>query len=231
MSNEVSYQDVNDYYNNIYYKDPGGGRPEWHYKLYLKYLNIDSSFAGKKILDIACGTCHLLSQARELGLKCSGIDISEKALAFAREKYPAFDLHCGIAEELPWPSDSFDFITCLGALEHFLDQQKALFEMIRVAKSNAKFLIMVPNKDYPNFEGTDQQRIKETLLSLDDWKTMLEKAGLSVQNIAADKWPLTWIPVPKKNPIKLISGLLKRYKIWSLPLKKSYQFIFIANKR
>ncbi len=230
MSNEISYKDVNDYYNNIYYKDLEEGRPGWHYKSYLNLLKITSSFAGNKILDIACGNCNLLSHAAEFGLECSGIDISEKVLSFAREKYPLFDLQCGIAEELPWPSATFDFIVCLGALEHFLDQQKALSEMIRVAKSNAKFLIMVPNKNYPDFEGTDQQRIKETLLSLEDWKLMLENAGLKIQNVSADKWPMNWIPVPKRNPIKLISGLLQRYKIWSLPLKKSYQFIFIAKK-
>jgi hypothetical protein len=65
---------------------------------------------------------------------------------------------------------------------------------------------------------------------LEDWKLMLEKAGLKIQNVSADKWPMNWIPVPKRNPVKLISGLLRRYKIWSLPLKKSYQFIFIARK-
>ncbi len=231
MSNEISYRDVSKYYNDIYYKELEAGRPRLHYKLYLNLLNITSAFAGKKILDIACGNCNLLSHAGELGLECSGIDISEKALAFAKEKYPGFDLHCGIAEELPWPSANFDFITCLGALEHFLDQQKALSEMIRVAKPNAKFLIMVPNKDYPDFEGTDQQRIKETLLSLEDWKSMLKDAGLDIQRVSADKWPVNWIPIPRRNPVKLISGLFRRYKIWKLPLNKSYQFIFITGKK
>jgi SAM-dependent methyltransferase len=230
MTNEITHQDVNQYYNESYYKDLEGGRPRWHYSIYLRKLRIGRRESGKQILDVACGIGNLLSHAGALGIQCSGIDISDRAVAFAKQKYPSFDLRVGVAESLPWPSGIFDFLTCLGSLEHFLDQQKALSEMLRVTKVNARFLIMVPNKNYPDFEGTDQQKIKETLLNLEEWKKMLLEAGFNIIKINPDHWPMHWIEVPKKNPIKLVRGLYKKYKLWSLPLDKSYQFMFVLNK-
>jgi len=131
---ETTYRDVEQYYNNEYYADLENGRPNWHFSAYLNILQIRRSDIGKAIADIGCGTCHLLSHANKRGLKCSGIDISEKAIVHAKRRFPFFDLHVGKAEVLPWEDEQFDFVTCLGALEHFLDQHRALGEMRRVSK-------------------------------------------------------------------------------------------------
>ena len=103
--------------------------------------------------------------------------------------------------------------------------------MLRVGRPDARFLIMVPNLDHPEFEGTDQQKIKETLLSFKDWKDLLNKGGLKILNTYPDRWPVNWIPLPKKNPIRFLIGLYKRYKFWTLPVEKSYQLMFVAKKK
>lgn len=224
----VDFKEVKDYYNSTYYAELEGGRPTSHYDIYLKNLGIEGQYKNQNFLDIACGVGHLLSRAEQKGFNCFGIDISDKAIAHAKKKFPSFDLRVGVAEELPWEANTFDYLTCLGSLEHFLNQEAAIKEMIRVAKKDCKLLIMVPNVDFPNWTGTEQQKIKETLLSYNDWKAFLEKNNLKILQVYPDRWPIKWITLPLSNPIQLIRGLYKRYKFWSLPIEKSYQLMFIC---
>ncbi|MCB0396435.1 MAG: class I SAM-dependent methyltransferase [Flavobacteriales bacterium] len=227
MKEMVDHGQVRAYYNSEYYKDvSASGRPLSHYKTYLDMLGVSPSDKGKAILDIACGKGDVLFHASGMGLRCAGVDISDAIVEYTSKKYPSFDVKNGVAEALPWENNTFDFVTCLGSLEHFLDQPKAISEMIRVSKANARLLIMVPNVNFPNWTGTNQQDIKETLLSLDEWKDMLQTNGLEIVKVFPDKWPVNWVPLPKRKPVKFIQGLIKRYQLSSLPLEKSYQFIF-----
>jgi SAM-dependent methyltransferase len=88
---------------------------------------------------------------------------------------------------LPFADRQFDFVCCLGALEHFLDPESALREMVRVAKPHAQFLLLVPNADFPPvrlglYGGTDQSDVREELRSLDGWQELFESVGLTVVN-------------------------------------------------
>ena len=103
-----------------------------------------------------------------------------------RNTVPEAELHCGPAERLPFADRQFDFISCLGALEHFLDIEGSLQEMIRVAKTNASILLLVPNADFlPSrlglYNGTLQAAMKEQALSLLEWEQLFESAGLRVK--------------------------------------------------
>jgi SAM-dependent methyltransferase len=223
----ITHEDVKKYYNQTYY-NKDAGRPEWHYKTYLEKLGVQS---GKKILDIACGKGEVLKAAHEAGLDAYGVDISDAAIALAKAKYPFLNLTVGIAEALPFEDNTFDYINCLGSFEHFLDQPKALQEMIRVGKPGVKILIMVPNVNFEfidGWEGTDQQAIKETLLTDAEWSKLIEDNGLKIQKRHRDKWPVRWIGLPKRKPLVFLKNLYLRYKIWSLPVDKCYQIIYIC---
>ena len=68
---------------------------------------------------------------------------------FAGLRCPMRSFIVGPAEKLPFADGQFDFVSCLGALEHFLDPTRALREMVRVATPDAEFLLLVPNADFP----------------------------------------------------------------------------------
>ena len=98
--------------------------------------------------------------------------ISRVALDVCRDALPHAELHCGPAEKLPFADGQFDFVSCLGALEHFLDPTRALREMVRVATPVAEFLLLVPNADFPPsrlglYGGTDQSNVREVFRSLE----------------------------------------------------------------
>ena len=98
----------------------------------------------QKLLDVACGGGGFLYYAEQRAT-CSGVDISEVAIEYARKLLSRAKVEVGKAEVLPFPDNEFDFVTCLGSLEHFLDMDRGLQEMRRVLKQNGKLLIYVPN--------------------------------------------------------------------------------------
>jgi ubiquinone/menaquinone biosynthesis C-methylase UbiE len=126
---------IRDYYNRVYHRDAGVEakvshhlrRLAWHFQ----------PWQGKRLLDVGCGSGTWLRAVADLGAVPAGVDISQVALAACKQALPSADLYCGPAESLPFTEGEFDFISCLGALEHFLEPQAALREMIRVAKPGA----------------------------------------------------------------------------------------------
>lgn len=174
---------VSDFYDRVYYGNTTGGQaPSRHLRRLARRFE---PWEGRRVLDVACGTGHWLQATAERGAIPAGIDISQVALNVCRSALPQVELHCGPAEQLPFADRQFDFISCLGALEHFLDPEAALREMKRVAKPDARFLLLVPNTDFlPSrlalYRGTLQSSVKEETRSLLEWQELFESAGLRV---------------------------------------------------
>lgn len=197
-------------------------RPRESYHVFLDLLGVakQQSSSGKKLLDIGPGTGYLLSMADERGLDTFGLDISPEGVKLAQANSPNSDIQVGIGEEIPHEDNKFDYLTCIGVLEHFLDIPLGLSEMKRVALPEARLCIVVPNKDFLLWKikrdpGTAQQDISETLLSLADWRQMIKEAGFEVISVQPDSFH-----AHKSN-------WLLRLGWFFLPLKYTYQFTFI----
>jgi protein-L-isoaspartate(D-aspartate) O-methyltransferase len=93
--------------------------------------------AGARILDVGCGKGFLLFDFTKVvpGIEVHGIDISEYAIANAKEEVKD-RLRVGSATELPWPDKHFDLVYSLNTLHnlHCYDLELALREMERVGK-------------------------------------------------------------------------------------------------
>ena len=79
---------------------------------------------------------------------------------------------------MPFKRKTFDYISCIGSLEHFLDLNKGLQEIKRVLKDEGSACIVVPNENFIGWQnksqkGTAQQEINENLDSLDGWEALL----------------------------------------------------------
>lgn len=190
---------------------------------------------GKGLLDVACGMGHLLEEAEKRGLDCYGLDISTKAIQIARTRTKA-DLKCANVDDgLDYPDNFFDYITCLGSLEHFQNQSKVVQEVCRVAKEGAHICIHVPNDDYVLHKvgyETDSQLIVNRY-SLKGWEQLLESNGLEVERIYRDNSHLTSLNVAGKGLrrfLKIAFKLLVRPFLPLLPLKFSFAFIFICRR-
>ena len=96
---------------------------------------------GKRILDIACGEGSFLQCLQGKGLATYGTDISQKAVEIARGLNPESHILVADGEYLLWEDNCFDYVTCLGNLEHFPNPDKGLKEIARVLKSSRLSII------------------------------------------------------------------------------------------
>ena len=93
--------------------------------------------AGDKILDVGCGKGFLLYDFTKVvpGLELHGVDVSEYALANAKEEIKD-RLQLANATALPYPDNYFDFVYSITTLHnlHCYDLDQALREVERVSK-------------------------------------------------------------------------------------------------
>jgi len=86
---------------------------------------------GSSVLDVACGTGLASEPLLKRGLNVTGLDVSEAMLDKARMRLKEARLVVGDAENLPFGDGSFHAAICAQAI-HWMDQPKALAEMVRV---------------------------------------------------------------------------------------------------
>ena len=110
---------------------------------------------GHRVLDVACGTglvaveaAKILGSARDI----TCLDPSEGMLAVARTKLSATFV-LGRAEQLPFPDQSFDFLTMGYALRHVTSLEATFREYHRVLRRGGKILILEVTKPASRFGG------------------------------------------------------------------------------
>ncbi|MBI5467031.1 MAG: class I SAM-dependent methyltransferase [Candidatus Kerfeldbacteria bacterium] len=229
-----SHADVQNWYDDRYHTQ--GADAFRTREAYLDYLDQLEVEPGRVLLDVGCGSGYVLADGARRGLRVIGTDISAEAINLARITAPAAEFHVTPGETLPLADGTADYVVCLGVLEHFLDMDKGLDEMARVTRRSARFLIMVPNKDFffwklKRTAGTDQQQISEHLLSVAAWRQLFERHNFVVEQIAQDRWPMRRPRLlADAHPIRIIKRLV--YKtLWALlPQAWCYQAIFIMHK-
>jgi len=193
------------------------------------------NLSSSKVLDVACGIGDWLSLLKSRGSEVHGIDISERAIEMCRQRFPGGDFRLGPAEELPFATGSFDLVTCLGSLEHFVQPERALREMLRVARPDAQFLLLVPNSGFlPRrlglFGGTHQVKVREVVRSLDEWRALFETAGLSIEARWRDLHVLSleWIGREGWRPWLLRCAQALALPLW--PLTWQYQVYHLCRR-
>jgi SAM-dependent methyltransferase len=227
--------DVKTWYNQHYAaKGLDSMRPLVAYPVFLDLLE---AHAGSRLLDVSCGVGSLLAAAQQRRIDAAGIDLSDEAVRLARRLAPGVDLAVGTGEALPYRDGTFDYVTCLGSLEHFLDMGKGLREMQRVATPHARFCIMVPNRDFLGWKilrqkGTAQQDINENLLSLAEWRAVFEREGFRVLRVVPDRWHARrWRAPGASGVTRLLSGPALEAAWRLVPLHWQYQFVFLLTTR
>ncbi|OQA02568.1 MAG: Demethylmenaquinone methyltransferase [Planctomycetes bacterium ADurb.Bin401] len=100
-----------------------------------------------KILDVAIGTGDILLSLFGNGCDiayAAGIDISSEMLSIAKKNLSMHQVECkqAKAEQIPYPENHFDAVTCAFGVRNFSDLQSGLKEMYRILKPGGKLLIL-----------------------------------------------------------------------------------------
>lgn len=165
---------------------------------YVWLLGLVQPKPGTKLLDVSCGEGKLVELARRRGVFACGVDFSVSAVLRATSDTQLREFAVADGTSLPFRDASFDIITCIGSLEHFVDPSAGVREISRVMAPGARACILLPNTfsllgnvDYARRYGDifdDGQPIQRYNTRC-GWQRLLENNGLRV--IAVHKWELT----------------------------------------
>ena len=131
-----------------------------------------------RILDVGCGTGANLLMLSQYG-DAEGVDISEDALAFCRER--GLDrVRQGAGEELPHDDNTFDLVTAFDVVEHMDDDLAGLREMYRVLRPGGHALVFVPTFMFL-WGLQDDVSHHRRRYRLPELRRVLEQAGFEVE--------------------------------------------------
>ena len=94
---------------------------------------------GMKVLDVACGPGYVCDAALQLGALPVGVDFAPSMVLEARRRYPAIEFLEGDAEDLPFPSASWDRVVMNFGILHLARPERALAEARRVLEPSGRF--------------------------------------------------------------------------------------------
>ncbi len=94
-----------------------------------------------EVLDVGGGTGKLIKTVLREDPSVKGY-VLDKSIGMMKRVPPKQEVIMGNSANLPFDSNSFDFVFCVDALHHFEDKNKSLAEMIRVSKPNGEVIIL-----------------------------------------------------------------------------------------
>jgi methionine biosynthesis protein MetW len=101
--------------------------------------------AGERVLALDCGPGVMGRKLVARGAEVVGVDMSNTAVARAREKgIEAYQVDLDV-EPLPFPDGSFDTVLSDSGIEHRFHVHTALDEAVRVLRPGGKLILSLPN--------------------------------------------------------------------------------------
>lgn len=204
------------------------------YRWILKLLKPEK---GGLLLDIACGQGRLVELAAHQGIKAYGSDISFRALQASPEKGHGL-LVCD-GQMIPLLSNSCNYLTNIGSLEHYVDPIAGAQEMARVLKPGGRACILLPNTfgifstvlhNLHTGQLADDGQPIQRYGTRFAWQALLENNGLKVMETY--KYECEWPSVMRdwsryfKHPKDMVRLLLTPI----LPLNLANSFVYICTK-
>ena len=191
---------------------------------------------NQRLLDVACGEGLLIREAGQRGAAAYGLDIAQAAIQRARRRYPEGNFLVGDGEHLPFPENSFDWVSCLGSLENMLHSHTALREMIRVTKPGGRLCLMMPNAFWLGdilgnlFQGSETPpfQMVEKQATRREWRTFLQSEGLDIEKEARFNRPAILF---KNGKLRSLRKFVVRSVMNLLtPFNLSWSFVYLCRK-
>jgi SAM-dependent methyltransferase len=125
---------------------------EYHFdKLHHLLELVDfNAYAGRRVLDVGCGTGVDLVRFVRGGAIATGVDIADSAIALARENLRHQSLSAalcvGDGERLPFPAGTFDFVYAHGVVQYTSGDRALVDECRRVLRPGGTAFFQVYNR-------------------------------------------------------------------------------------
>jgi len=121
----------------------------WHRLWKRRVVRLAGGVAGRRALDVCCGTGDLALALARQGAAVVGLDFTEAMLEVARERshrlpstMRAPEFVCGDAMRLPFPDAAFDVVTVGYGLRNLARWESGLAEMWRVLRPGGRLVVL-----------------------------------------------------------------------------------------
>jgi demethylmenaquinone methyltransferase/2-methoxy-6-polyprenyl-1,4-benzoquinol methylase len=121
-----------------------------HWKTRL--VRMAGPLAGRRVVDLACGTGDITYLLKSAGARVIGLDITPRMIALAQEKSSACNgavrpvFVVGDMADLPFPNAAFDVVTTGYGLRNVPELSRAISEIARVLRPGGFFLSLDFNR-------------------------------------------------------------------------------------
>jgi len=156
---------------------------------------IGKEIKGKRVLDVGCGDGVLSYLLAKKGANVIGIDSSEEAIRFAKERcrdLSNLNFQVASAYELPFSKDNFDYVISSEVIEHLKYPEKMLAEIKRIWNGRGKIIITTPIR----FTETPLDKMHYKEFFENEFKLLLKKYFEEIEIIKSH--PLFWVEFQNK---------------------------------
>ena len=128
---------------------------------------------GAEVLDAGCGVGYGSAYLAEVASRVIGIDVSEEAIEYARQRYgrPNLEFVVGDLLALEFDDGSFDAVCSFETIEHVEDVERYLSQIARVLHPDGIFVVSTPRVDATT--RAPDNPFHRVELSRDDFETAL----------------------------------------------------------
>lgn len=153
-------------------------------KRFLQHMVSPWPRRRQHLLEVGCGSGFFLEMFWEAGFDVTGIDRSPAMVTRARDRMGyRVDFHLGMAEELPFDDNEFDFVALITVLEFCDDPARALREAHRVARKGVLVGFLNRFSLYYLSHGRKGKGRKSGLLRSAKWFSWPEMKRLLTENL------------------------------------------------
>ncbi|MBU2524186.1 class I SAM-dependent methyltransferase [Patescibacteria group bacterium] len=172
-------------------------------------------FNNQSVLDAGCGDGRLCYELKKENVDISGIDYSERAIAFAKAFNPELDFYIGKMESISLDK-KFDVIILMEVLEHFKEENidGILANLSNLLKEDGKLIITVPSINSPihkkHYQHFTEESLRKTIGSYFKINKILGYAKKTHRlKIFILLLQLNYLLYPFRNSFKFVKRILK----------------------